>query len=79
LYIPTAKNILSGTKIVQNPNHSVEIDSVVTRIICSSGTRPQLHINYDNEGELWYFIGARVSTTAQVCAVTHDMVLEDED
>jgi hypothetical protein len=39
LYVPTAKNILSGSKIVQNPEHSVEIDSVGTRIICNAGTR----------------------------------------
>jgi hypothetical protein len=36
-------------------------------------------MNYDDEGELWYFIGARVSPTAQVCAVTHGTVSEDED
>jgi hypothetical protein len=54
----TAKNILSGSKIVQSPEHTVEIDSVGTRIICNAGTRPTLHMNYDDEGELWYFIGA---------------------
>jgi hypothetical protein len=79
LYIPTAKTILSGSKIVQNPEHRVEIDSAGSRIICNAGTRPKLHMNYNNEGELWYFIGARVSPTAQVCAVTHGTVSEDED
>jgi hypothetical protein len=54
LYVPTAKNILSGCKIVQNPEHRVEIDSVGTRIICNAGTRPTLHMNYNDEGELWY-------------------------
>jgi hypothetical protein len=39
LYVPTAKNILSGSKIVQNPKHRVEIDSAGTRIICKAGTR----------------------------------------
>jgi hypothetical protein len=33
LYVPTAKNILSGSKIVQSPEHRVEIDSVGTRIM----------------------------------------------
>jgi hypothetical protein len=79
LYVPTAKNILSGRKIVQNPEHRVEIDSVGTRIICNAGTLPTLHMNYDNEGELWYFIGARVSPTAQVRAVTHGTVSEDKE
>jgi hypothetical protein len=79
LYVPTAKNILSGSKIVQNPEHWVEIDSVGTRIICNAGTRPTLHMNYDDEGELWYFIGARKSPTAHVCAVTHVSVSEDSD
>jgi hypothetical protein len=79
LYVPTAKNILSGSKIVQNPKHRVEIDSVGTRILCNAGTCPTLHMNYDNEGELWYFIGARVSPTAHVCEVTHGTVSEDED
>jgi hypothetical protein len=46
LYIPTAKNILSGSKTVQNPEHRVEIDSVGTSIICNAGTRPTLHMNY---------------------------------
>jgi hypothetical protein len=36
-------------------------------------------MNYDDKGELWYFISARVSPTAQVCAVTHGIVSEDED
>jgi hypothetical protein len=54
LHIPTAKNVLSGSKIVQNPKHRVERDSVGTRIICNAGTRPTLHKNYDDEGELWY-------------------------
>jgi hypothetical protein len=66
LYVPTAKNLLSSSKIVQNPKHRVEIDSVGTRIICNAGTRPTLNMNYDDAGELWYFIGARVSPTAQV-------------
>jgi hypothetical protein len=79
LYVPPAKNILSGSKIVQNPKHRVEIYSVGTRIICKTGTRPTLHMNYNNEGELWYFIGACVSPTAQVCAVTHGTESEDED
>jgi hypothetical protein len=48
--------ILSGRKIVQNPKHRVEIDSVGTKIICDTGTHPTL--NYDDGGELWYFIGA---------------------
>jgi hypothetical protein len=39
LYVPTAKNILSGSKIVQNPEHRVEIDSVGTRIICNAGLK----------------------------------------
>jgi hypothetical protein len=78
LYVPTAMNILSGSKIAQNPEHRVEIDNVGTRIICNAGTRPTLHMNYDDEGELWYFMGARVSPTAQVCAVTHGIVSEDE-
>jgi hypothetical protein len=78
LYVPTAKNILSGSKIVQNPEHRVEIDNVGTRIICKAGTRPTLDMNYDDEGELWYFIGARVSPKAQVCAVTHGIVSEDK-
>jgi hypothetical protein len=38
LYVPTAKNILSGSKIVQNTEHRVGIDSVGTRIICNAGT-----------------------------------------
>jgi hypothetical protein len=79
LYVPTAKNILSGSEIVQNPEHRVEIDSFGTRIICNAGTRPILHMNYEDEGELWYFIGARVSPTAHVGAVTHGTVSEDED
>jgi hypothetical protein len=49
LYTPTAKNILSGHKIVQNPKHRVEIGSVDTRIICNAGTCPTLHTNYYNE------------------------------
>jgi hypothetical protein len=77
LYIPNAKNILSGSKIVQNPKHRVEIDSVGTRIICNAGTHPTLHMNYNDEGELWYFIGAQVSPNAHVCAVTHTTVSED--
>jgi hypothetical protein len=36
LYLPTAKNILSGSKIVQNPEHRVEIESVGTRIISAN-------------------------------------------
>jgi hypothetical protein len=36
-------------------------------------------MNYHDEGELWYFIGARVSPTAQVCAVTHGIVSEEGD
>jgi hypothetical protein len=79
LYVPTAKNILSGSKIVQNTKHRVEIDSVGTRIISMAGTRPTLHMNYNNEGELWYFIGARVSPAAQVCTVTHGTISEDKD
>jgi hypothetical protein len=79
LYIPTAKNILSGSKIVQNPEHRVEIDSVGTRITCSAGTCPSLHMNYDDEGELWYLIRVRVSPTAHLCAVTHGTVLEDKE
>jgi hypothetical protein len=71
--------ILSGSKIVQNPKHRVEIDSVGTRIICNAGTCPTLHMNYGDEGELWYFIGVCVSPTAQVCAVTHGTVSEVED
>jgi hypothetical protein len=55
LYVHTAKNILSGSK---NLEQRVEIDSVGTRIICNAGTRPTLHMNYDNEGELCYFVGA---------------------
>jgi hypothetical protein len=78
LYVPTAKNILSGSKIVQDPEHRVEIDSVGTRTICNAGTCPTLHMNYDYEGELWYFIGAHVSPTAHVCAVTHGTVSDDE-
>jgi hypothetical protein len=58
LYVPSTKNILSGSKIVQNPEHRVEIDSVGTRIICNACTCPTLHMNYDDEGALWYFIGA---------------------
>jgi hypothetical protein len=46
LYVSTAKNILSGSKIVQNPDHRVELDNVGTRIICKAGTRPTLHMNY---------------------------------
>jgi hypothetical protein len=38
LYVPTAKNILSGSKIVQSPKHRVEIDSVGTRIIRNAGS-----------------------------------------
>jgi hypothetical protein len=79
LYVPTAQTILSGSNIVQNPEHRVEIDSVGTRIICNAGTRPKLHMNYDDEGALWNFMGARVSPTAQVCAVTHRTVSEDKD
>jgi hypothetical protein len=36
-------------------------------------------MNYSEEGELWYFSGACVSSTAQVCAVTHGTVTKDED
>jgi hypothetical protein len=79
LYVPTAKNILSGSKIVQNPKHRVEIDRVGTRIICNAGTCPTLHTNYNDEGGLWYFIGAQVSPTAHVCAVTNGTASEDED
>jgi hypothetical protein len=78
IYVPTAENILSGSNIVQNHEHRVEIDNVGTKIICNAGTRPSLRMNYDDEGELWYFIGARVSPTAQVCAVTHGIVSEDD-
>jgi hypothetical protein len=35
-------------------------------------------MNYDDECELWYFIEARVSPTAQVCAVTHGIVSEEK-
>jgi hypothetical protein len=48
LYVPKAKNILSGSKIVHNPENRVEIDSVGNRIICIAGTRPTLHMS-DNE------------------------------
>jgi hypothetical protein len=79
-YVPTTKNILRGSRIVQNPEHHVEIDSVGTRIICNAaGTCPTLHMNYNNKGELWYFIGARVSLVALVCAVTQGMATEDEE
>jgi hypothetical protein len=70
LYIPTSNNILSCSKIVQNPRHRVETDSVGTRIICNAGTCPTLHMNYNDEGELWYFIRARVSPTAHLCSNT---------
>jgi hypothetical protein len=76
LYIPTANNIISGSKIVQNPEHRVEIDSVCTRIICNTGTCPTLHLNYDNEGELWYFIGDCVSP---LHIVTEGTVSEDAE
>jgi hypothetical protein len=39
LYVPTAKNILSDSKVVQNPEHRVEIDIVASRIICNAGNR----------------------------------------
>jgi hypothetical protein len=48
LYVPTTKNIISGSKIVENPEHRVVIDSVGTRIICNAGTHPTLHMNYDD-------------------------------
>jgi hypothetical protein len=38
LYTPTDKNILNGSKIVQSPEHQVEIDSVGNRIMCNAGT-----------------------------------------
>jgi hypothetical protein len=68
MYLPTAKNIPSDSKIVPNPEHQVEIESVQTRIIYNAGTCPILHMNYNDEGELWYFIGARISPTAHVCS-----------
>jgi hypothetical protein len=36
-------------------------------------------MNYDNEGELWCFIEARVSPTAQVYAVTYGTISEDKE
>ena len=40
LYVPEAKNVLSGSRLVQGKGHRVEIDSIGTRLVCNTGTRP---------------------------------------
>jgi NAD(P)H-flavin reductase len=37
LYILEAKNVLSGSCLVEDKGHRVEIDSFGTRLVCSTG------------------------------------------
>jgi hypothetical protein len=71
LYVPEAKNVLSGSRLVlvQGKGHRVEIETVGTRLVCNTGTRSTLHVSYDNENELWYFIGSRLKVPAEINAV----------
>jgi hypothetical protein len=41
------QNVLSGSRLVQGKGHRVEIDTVVTRLVCNTGTRSTLHMSYD--------------------------------
>ena len=68
-FVPEAKNVLSGSRLVQGKGHRVEIDSIGTRLICNEGTRPTLHMSYDKANELWYLVGARVRVSDTVCTV----------
>jgi hypothetical protein len=70
LYAPEAKNVLSGSRLVQGKGHRVEIDTVGTRLECNTGTRSTLHMSYDDENELWYLIGSLLKVPAEINAVT---------
>ena len=59
-YVPEAKNVLSGSHLVQGKVHRVDIDSVGTRLVCNKGTGPTLHMSYNIGNDLWYLVGARV-------------------
>jgi hypothetical protein len=49
IYIPKAKKVLSGSRLVQGKGNVVEIDSIGTRLVCNKGTRPTLHMSYDKD------------------------------
>ena len=68
-FVPEAKNVLSGSRLVQGKGHRVEIDSVGTRLVCNKGTCPTLHMSYDEDNELWYLVGARVRVSDSVYTV----------
>jgi hypothetical protein len=70
LHVPEAKNVLSGSPLVQGKGHCVEIDTVGTRIMCNTGSCSTLHMSYDEENELWYLIGSWLKVPAEINAVT---------
>jgi hypothetical protein len=70
LYLTEAKNVLSGSPLVQHKGHRVEIDNIGTRVVCNTGTRPTLHMSYDKDNDLWYLIGSRMKVPAKLNAVT---------
>ena len=69
---------MSGSRLVQGKGYQVEIDSVGTRLVCNQGTRPTLHMSYDEDKELWYLLGARVRVSDTVYTICSKSKLFDE-
>jgi hypothetical protein len=73
LSVPEAKNVLSGSRLVQGKGHCVEIDNIGTRLVCNTGTCPTLHMSYDEDNELWYLIGSRMKVPAKLNTVNFEV------
>ena len=74
MYIPQARNIISGTRLAANKTHTMQLDDRGFTLVCKEGKRASLTMALDEDNGLWYFLGTRQreGRSQLVSAVTHN-------